>query len=305
MSDTYINQDYINCGFFDAIEISPGVYDRIYSADEMSKPYTRLISDGIFAAQQGTLNADFKVTAASTPNMTVEIARGEGIFWSKWFELTQAQTVTIEGNTSEYTRIDSIIIQVNTSMRLGRVAYRPGEPAETPVPPDLQDTANIKEWRIANITVASYATEITNADISDRRGLDTPFVASLVQTLSTEQLFTQWNDLFNSYFTQVKADVDNWLNDLTEELRVTMNLSELTYTKTFESDGTTMTISNYDSVNDVIFVEVNGISLRPTEYTVSADGTTITFGSTLVTGTTSHVRILKSVKAPIAEGRSF
>lgn len=305
MADTPINPDYIECGFFDAVETSPGVYDRIYDADSWSKPYKRIVSDGIFASQAGSENSDFKVVSIPGSTRQVKVTKGDGIFWTKWLSLTADQVVTLDDNMTEYSRIDSIIIQIDRGNRIGQVLYRPGTAAAEPVAPELVNEGDIREWRVANINVESLAIEITDANIVDLRGIETPFIASLIQTLSTEQLFTQWNDLFNSYFTQVKADVDNWLNDLTEELRVTMNLSELTYTKTFESDGTTMTISNYDSVSDVMFVEVNGISLRPSEYTVSADGTTITFGSTLVTGTTSHVRILKSIKAPIAEGRSF
>lgn len=95
MSDTYVNQDYIECGFFNALEITPGVFDRVYSAETMSNPYTRLITDGIFPARPGVTDGDFKVTA-NGEDMDITLKAGEGIFWSKWFKLTQAQTITVE-----------------------------------------------------------------------------------------------------------------------------------------------------------------------------------------------------------------
>lgn len=40
----------VNCGFFDAVD-----NDRVYSADDMNKPYSHFISDGIFATPTGTV----------------------------------------------------------------------------------------------------------------------------------------------------------------------------------------------------------------------------------------------------------
>lgn len=305
MADTYIDQNYIDCGFFDAVEISPGVFDRIYDADSWSKPYRRIVSDGIFEAPQGATNADFKVSSVDDEPMDVIISHGDGIFWTKWFSLTSDQIVTIDGNTNENDRIDSILVQVDKGQRLGRVVYRTGTPAATPVAPELSDTSTLKEWRLANIYVESFATEITDAQITDVRGTETPFIASLVQTLSTEQLFTQWDTLYRDYFNQTKATVEAFLRDLTEDLNVSMTLQEINIVEDIEEDTYTISIHDYDTVNDVIFVYVNGITLSSSDYTVNDAGITITFTNLLRTGTKVHVKILKSVKAPIAEGRAF
>ena len=84
-----------------------------------------------------------------------------------------------------------------------------------------------------------------------------------------------------------------------------MYVNEVNIEETLESDTTTFTISGYDKLNDVIFVYVNGITLSSSDYTVNDAGTTITFTNLLRTGTKIHVKLLKSVKAPIAEGRAF
>ena len=304
MADTYVSQDYIECGFFNAVEITPGVFDRVYSAETMSNPYKRLITDGIFAAREGSTDADFKVISAGDMDITVKV--GTGIFWSKWFELTQAQTITVENNDSEYTRIDSIIIEINNTAREGRVIYRTGEPAAEPTPPALVDTAYIHEWRIANIEVGSYATSLDDSNIFDRRGIETPFVASLVQTLGTQQLFTQWNQLYENYFEQTKADVAAFLRELTEDLTVTMNLQEVFVTTPITETTDTIELDNYNEHADVLFVLVNGIILDSTEYTVNNVGNEITLTHEVAPGTNVATRILKAVKAPLpAEGRAF
>ena len=304
MADTYVSQDYIDCGFFNAQEITPGVYDRVYSAESMSNPYTRLITDGIFAAQAGSNNVDFKVE--SDENMDIIVRKGEGIFWSKWFKLTQDQAITVESNETEYTRIDSIIVEINNNLRLGRVIYRTGTAAANPEPPELVSTGYIHEWRIANIEVASFATSLSDANISDRRGIETPFVASLVQTLSSEELFTQWTQLYSDYFEQTKADVAAFLRELTEELTVSMSLQEINVNTTMSSAGYTVAISNYNSLSDVLFVIVNGIIQDSSLYSINNTDTQITFTNELAAGTVVTTRILKSVKAPVAaEGRSF
>lgn len=305
MADTYVSQDYIECGFFNAVEITPGVYDRVYSAETMSNPYDRLITDGIFAAREGSTDADFKVISAGDMDITVKV--GAGVFWGKWFKLTQAQTITLENNDTEYTRIDSIVIEINNTAREGRVIYRTGEPAAEPTPPALIDTAYIHEWRIANIEVASYATSLDDSVIFDRRGIETPFCASLIQTLNTQELFTQWDQLYYNYFEQTKADVAAFLRELTEDLTVTMNIQEVNHTTTIETDDTTtVSLSNYNSLSDVIFVMVNGIVLNSNEYSINALDDTITLTNAVDAGTDVAVKILKAIKAPLsAEGRAF
>lgn len=305
MADTYVSQDYIECGFFNAQEITPGVYDRVYSAETMSNPYTRLISDGIFPAPVGSNSSDFKVTA-NGEDMEITVAAGDGIFWSKWFKLTQAQAITIDSNDTEYTRIDSIIVEINNNLRLGRVIYRTGTAAENPVPPELVSTGYIHEYRIANIEVGSYATSLDDSVIFDRRGIETPFCASLIQTLSTQELFTQWDQLYSNYFEQTKADVAAFLRELTEELTVSMSIDEVVNSTTLDVAGYTVSISNYNSIDDILFVMVNGIMQNGSEYSLNPTDTVITFTSELAAGTVVTTRILKAVKAPLAaEGRSF
>ena len=59
--------------------------DRKYNAEDMCRPYRRLVSNGVFAAPDGSPSIDFQVVANN--NMTVTVKAGEGIFFNKWAEL--------------------------------------------------------------------------------------------------------------------------------------------------------------------------------------------------------------------------
>lgn len=310
MPDIPVNPDYIRCGFFDAIETSPGEYDRVYSAEDMCMPYYKLVSDGVFATDESSNEpANLKVVAGT--GLHVVVQAGTGIFNRKWFELTTNQSITVPENQNEdgYDRIDTVLVRISSVTRDGSILYRPGEPAEEPVPPEITPEGDFYEYRLANILVTNEASEIVNGDISDRRGIDTPFVASLVQTLSTQQLFTQWDDLFNSYFLAKKAEVDEFIRTLTEDLTVMMSLQDTIDTITIDEDTYTISVSNFDDQTDVIFVIVNGFIT--TDYTVNAASTELTFTNELKAGTKVTTRILKSLKAPpgsalpYAEGSEF
>lgn len=170
MADQIISAD---CGFFDSVN-----GDRLYSAVQMCNPYTRLVTDGIYPAPNGLGSSDFEVSEV-TGQLKVKVKSGEGIFAHKWFRLTADTTIDVPQNGTILTRIDSVIIQVNntSSVRAGRVIYREGTAASNPQPPALTNSGDISEFRIANITVAGGATTVT---VSDRRGIDTPWVSSAI-----------------------------------------------------------------------------------------------------------------------------
>ena len=83
MSDTNYE---INAGFFDSIDD-----DRLYSADDMNKPYHRLIGEGIFSSDGSN---DFQVSSADD-GMNIIVAAGEGLLGDKWVENSSDFQITI------------------------------------------------------------------------------------------------------------------------------------------------------------------------------------------------------------------
>lgn len=169
MSDQIFNVD---CGFFDAVN-----NDRLYTADQMNLPYKRFLGNGVFAAPDGSPSGDFLV--APYTGMQISVMAGEGLFADKWFISKNDIDITVPSNTGSGTRIDSVIIQVDSriSGRVGNIVYRTGG-ADAP---DINMVANVTEYRVANISVASNANSISASDITDLRGTeDCPWIKSLV-----------------------------------------------------------------------------------------------------------------------------
>ena len=84
MADTIYS---VNCGFFDAVNS-----DRTYTADDMNKPYARLVADGVFATPQGTASDDLQTRGSGAMKVTVKA--GRGIFAEKWFETRARSCLT-------------------------------------------------------------------------------------------------------------------------------------------------------------------------------------------------------------------
>jgi hypothetical protein len=175
----------VNSGFYDAVNS-----DRTYSADDMNRPYKRVVSNGVFATPKGTKSTDLQVVSANN-GMQIIVKKGEGIFADKWFENSAAINITVPANTSTVPRIDSVIVQVDkrTSGRVGNIVYRTGTPSVNPTAPSINTVSNVIEYRLANVRVETGTTAITTAMITDRRGsADCPWVTSLIYQVDTSIL---------------------------------------------------------------------------------------------------------------------
>ena len=293
----------VKCGFFDALN-----GDRVYSADDMNKPYSRLVADGVFATQSGTPSTDLQVIASGS-GMTVTVQAGEGIFAHKWFINPTAIIITVPDNTGLYNRIDSVIAQVDKrqSGRVGSIVYRTGTPASTPVAPAISTSSNLVEYRIANILVAPSATAITQSVVTDLRGTSScPWVTGLIQQPDTSTLWAQYAAAFAEQYARFTADYEiykqqqqaDWsafIETLSEDLDVTMNMMELTNTHTASASESVISIgiNEYNPATDILEVYINGLKADPAEYTATA--TQITLTTPLASGGVILFRVLKAV----------
>ena len=303
MADQIVN---VNCGFFDAIN-----HDRVYKADDMNRPYRRVISNGVFATPQGTASTDLQVLSAGD-GMKITVNAGQGLFGDKWFENPATITFTVPNNTNIVPRRDSVIVQVDTTQsgRAGNIVYRTGTPNSNPVPPDIGTVTGVIEYRVANIYVAASATNINNDAIVDLRGSsECPWVTSLIQQVDTSTLWTQWQAAYQNYYDKMTAEFeqyetereeewDAFFDKITTDLSVEMNLVTLTSSYVSTSSVTTIPINipSYKPEADILQVYINGLmAFEGTNYTVSSDGTSITLTKAISSGQTVTFYVWKSV----------
>lgn len=293
MAEQKIN---IESGFFDAIND-----DRKYSANEMNKPYKRVITEGIFATPRGTPSTDLQVVSAGNM-LNIIVKKGEGLLGGKWFENPADIAITVSGNTGIVPRRDSIIIQMD-NRQIGREAniiYREGTPNSTPQPPVINTIDNVIEKRIANIYVAPGANWINQDAITDLRGsAECLWITSLIQQVDTSTLYTQWANAYQDYYNDQTEAFNAFMESLTEQLTVNTNLLMYTSSYTSTTDGETVipiNITPYNKDKDVLIVDVNRLTATLNiDYTISADGKSITLTKDIYKNNNVNFIVLQSV----------
>lgn len=224
----------IKGGFFNSIN-----GDRKYNSEEMNKPYKRIITEGIFATQQGTPSTDLQVLSADD-GMNIIVKTGDGLLGGKWFENTADIPITVSANTSIVPRIDSIIIQIDNTQsgRVPNVIYREGIASSNPQPPEVNNVENIIERRIANIRVNPDTNKIGQELITDLRGSsECPWITSLIKQVDTSTLFLQWQTAYKNYYDKSTTEFNTFYDESTETFQNFYNTS----TENFEDFYNTST----------------------------------------------------------------
>lgn len=283
-------------GFFDSVN-----KDRLYTADQMNRPYKRIITNGVFATPAGTPSTDLQVFSAND-GMKITVKKGEGLFADKWFENPSDFNITVPSNANINPRRDSVIVQVDKRLsgRRGRIVYREGTPAAYPLPPNLSTTDNLVEYRIANIYVAVGATWISQEAIVDLRGSDEcPWITSLIKQVDTSTLYNQYRAAYDAYYNQETQRFNEFMRQLTEQLTVQTNIIKLESHYVSTVDGTTVipiNITDYNKAQDVLIVRVNRLfASEGTDYTINSAGTNITLAKDIYAGNNVDFLVLKSV----------
>jgi len=192
----------VDAGFFDAID-----EDRTYSADDMNRPYRKLISNGVFATPAGT-PSDFLQVFAAGNEMNVIVSAGYALIGDKWFENPSDLMITISQNSEVLPRIDSIVAQVDKTQtgRVGNIVYRQGQASSNPVHPNINTEEDIAEFRLADIRISPSCVEITQNLITDCRGSsECPWVTSLIYQVDTSTLYVQWQEAYKQYYKEQKV----------------------------------------------------------------------------------------------------
>lgn len=293
-----ISKINMKAGFFDAIG-----GDRTYSPEDMTKPYKRLISEGIFAKSNGSASSDFKVTSANN-GMNIIVKKGEGILSGKWFSLDNDITLTVPTNTNVVPRRDSVIIQIDNKLtsegRTANVVYRTGVSNSNPMPPDINTVDGVYEKRVANIYVSPNAQYIGVDAIVDLRGsTELPWITSLVLQPDLENLYNNWNNVFEQYFYQEKASFEAFLEEVSSNLNVTTNLVKYESHYVTSANNTTsipINIAPYNKLKDILIVRINGFFMsEEVDYTIAIDSSSITLTKPLQANQSVDFFVLQSV----------
>lgn len=271
----------LKSGFFNSV-----AGDRKYSADDLSDFFIKLISDGVFPNPSDNL----KVVAKS--GLTVTVKEGFGFIKAKYVNNTSDYDLTLDAADTDNPRIDRIVLRLSTTNRNITLNVLKGTPAASPEAPDLTRTSTVYELCLASIAVAANATEIATADITDTRGNSSlcGYVYGLIQQIDTTELFNQYNDIFETWFTNLQTT-----------LTYNSSVKMLTWYTTLSSDTTTVpfTIENYNPALDIINVYVNGIRGIPNvNYTINENDQIVNFADTISSGSVVSLEVFRNAGEP-------
>ena len=257
----------ITYGFFNATKQSDGTYDRAYNSDQISDMFEGLVSDGVFES----IGDAMVVTAKS--GMTVQVGTGRASIDGRWIKNDAKMDITLAASNIALNRWSAIVIRLNMSSRTMSIVEKVGTAATNPVKPSLTNSTTVKEKCLAYVYVKAGAGSITQVDITDMRA-DTSvcgWVTGVIKQVDTRQLFLQYQAAYErqlatmqAWETQQKAAFDTWFSALTDQLQVNTYIKKFrkAITTTTEQGTFPLNMSGYTySASDIIFVNVNGVSL--------------------------------------------
>lgn len=278
----------LKSGFFNDVN-----GDRLYNAEDMNRPYSRVISDGVFAfpSEEGS-STDFQVVA--TNSLKIVVKKGFGMFNSHWCENEKDVEMTIPMPNVNFTRIDSIIVRVDESLRKTTLEYIQGEASASPVAPIITRTSDIMEYRLANITIQANATSITQSNIEDTRPTsECGFISNLL-----------WNSDITTTYSQWKSQFHSWFDDIKETLvSATAMVSRGNNYTTTAQDETEIPIgiASYNNGTDVLQVFVNSLLCIPNVDYEILDYTKIKLTKPVDSGTVISFILYKSIDTTDSE----
>lgn len=184
-------------GFFNSVD-----HDRTYDADTFGSMFDGVINDGVFR----TWGNGMVVTAVG--GMTVAVGTGRAWFNHTWTVVTADERLTLAASSPSMPRIDAVVLRVDksTSVRWNRIYIKQGRASGSPSRPQLENTSTVHEYVLADIRINNGATAITQSNITNQIGHNTPFVELVNNTFDSANLIKQWESQFQDFIRNSTLD---------------------------------------------------------------------------------------------------
>lgn len=211
-------------GFFDAVDLGGGDYDREYSAAVFAHYFSLLVKNGVFPDP----STGMQVKASSSPDMHVSVQPGNG--WINGYYITvpenSPEVLTVPTANPSLSRIDSVIMGLNYVEREIQLYIKPGAVSASPIPVSLQRDNDLYELELAQIFVSAGVASVVQANITDMRTNTSRcgIVKGTIDQIDTTDLFAQYDDAFQTWFNDIKdqlsgnvtTNLKNQINELKE-----------------------------------------------------------------------------------------
>lgn len=199
-----------SCGFYNSLN-----GDRKYNARQVSELFDGIIRDGVYAS------IGDKFTVKQGTGMQIIVGTGRAWFNHSWSLIDAEYPLTVDQSDLILDRIDAVVLEVNesTEVRDNSIKMVKGTAASSPQKPTMTDTEFVHQYPLAYILVKKGSTEITTADIEINVGKDDcPYVTSILEAVSIEELYAQWEAQFKGWEEGQKTQFEEWFGEIKGQL---------------------------------------------------------------------------------------
>lgn len=159
-----INKTYWG-GFYNNHRVN-GEDDRVYTAEDVRKPYDTVFTDGVMPSADGTAGDTLKVVAMG--GMEIAVSAGHAKLGGAWFENRAAYNIVLD-TAGAAVRYDCVIIRNDDSDAVREPSILIKSLTRVPTVDDLERSETAYEICVAYVKVAALAESITAANIVDTR----------------------------------------------------------------------------------------------------------------------------------------
>lgn len=177
--------------------------DRLYDADDFMRFFAAFMKTGVVMSFKDGL----RVRSAQN-GMNIQVGGGSAVIGGGSYMNDEAIAIQINVASSVQDRTDSVVLRMDKNARDTYLYYKPSD--TTVVRNDI-----IFELQLATITVKMNATQITDADIKDKRsdptvcGWSTPF-----DNINVDGIIDQYKVIFE----RADTDFQIWFQNLKDQL---------------------------------------------------------------------------------------
>ena len=202
-----------------------GWWDRDYTANQFMKYFSLFVGNGVFVSPTNQL----KVIPGT--GLSVIITEGWGFINGAWYHNDSNLEVPLVTNGTSNNRVDSIRLRYSESSRSISSAVFTGDT-------NLVCGETIYDLELAEVIVTPGSVTISASNITDTRTNENKcgFVKGLVEVISTEDLFSQFESLFNDWFSTVKGQVTGDLAIRLQAEFEELNQNVVLYQQNVETD---------------------------------------------------------------------
>lgn len=199
-----------SCGFYNSLN-----GDRKYNARQVSELFDGIIRDGVYAS------IGDKLVVKQGTGMQITVGTGRAWFNHSWSLVDAEYPLTVDQSDLILDRIDAVVLEVNesTEVRDNSIKMVKGTAASSPQKPTMTDTEFVHQYPLAYISIKKGVTEITTADIEINVGKDNcPYVTSILEAVSIEELYAQWEAQFKGWEEGQKTQFEEWFERIKGQL---------------------------------------------------------------------------------------